>query len=212
MIRAILISCVVLFLGSLTPVWAGPQPPIRIGLLLLAIDAGRDHVRISEAFRVTSPRDLTQLQTRIILPPQAQYVTIHRGFVSSAQTDDGFTGLIPLRGAITEVAYSYALPTGSSEVIARVFPFDVDRMEVVGRGRLFRIAVMRGRELSPVVVGSETLPRWEIRGVPAGQRVVIGLTGLPVTSRWWPSAAAAGLGGILVLGLLKGVTSASQKS
>jgi hypothetical protein len=212
MTRAVLISCIMLILGALTPVWAGPQPLVRISLLLLAIDAGRDHVRISEAFRVTSTRDLTQVRTRIILPPQAQYVTVHRGFVSSTQTGDGFTGLIRLRGPITEVAYSYALPTGSREVIARVFPFDVDRMEVVGRGRHVRLAVMRGRELSPVVVGNETLPRWEIRGVPAGERVVIGLTGLPVTSRWWPSAAAAGLAGILMVGLLKGVTSAPQKS
>ncbi len=203
---------IVSVLCAVTPAWADQHTGIRVGLLLMAIDARPDHVRISEALRVTNAGDPRRVSVEISLPPRAQYVTFHRGVVSPVQTEHGFGGTIPLRRGITEVAYSYAIPTGSREAIVRVLPFDVERMEVVGRGAQVRLADLAGRELTPVIVGGEVLSRWEIRGVRAGQPVVVELAGLPVTSRWWPPGAAGGLAVILALGLLKGVTSASQKS
>lgn len=212
MIIVVILLSMVGTLCVVTPAWAGPHAGLRVGLLLIAIDAQPDHVRVSEALRVTNAGDPRRLSVEIALPSRAQYVTFHRGIAAPVQTQHGFAGTIQLGHGITEVAYSYAVPTGSRDAIVRVLPFDVDRLEVVGRGAQIRLVDPAARELTPVIVGGDVLPRWEVRGVRAGRPILVEMAGLPVTSRWWPIGAAGGLAVILALGLLKGVTFASQKS
>lgn len=168
-----------------------------IGLLLIAVDAQRDHLRVSEALRIANPGSPTVLDLRLSLPEGAQFVTFHRGLVHPMQTAAGFADRLPLRTGITDVVYSYALPSRRRTQIDRDFPLAVQRMEVVVRGRGVRLAVTRGRGLSPLVVGEESLPRWEVAKVTAGDPITITLDALPVSNPWWPYIGAGALGVVL---------------
>lgn len=181
---------------------AAPQTDqIRIGLLLLAIDVHRDHLKISEAVRISNPGPPVALDVQFILPPAAQYVTFHRGLVQPKETARGFSDHLSFRTGLTEVAYSYALPTARRIMIARSFPFRLERMEVVVRGRGVAFAVMAGQPQSPLVISGEQLQRWEVRSVPAGGRIVIALDNLPTTVTWIAPAVALGLALVLGIGL-----------
>lgn len=181
---------------------AAPQTDqVRISLLLLAIDVQRDHVGISEALRISNPGPAVLRDVQFILPPAAQYVTFHRGLVQPKETARGFSDRLVFRTGVTEVAYSYALPTGQRATIARSFPFRLERMEVVVRGRSAAFAMMQGQPLAPLVISGEQLQRWEVRNVPAGGRIVIALDNLPTTVTWIAPAVVLGLALVLGVGL-----------
>jgi hypothetical protein len=174
---------------------------LEIGLLLLAIDAQPDHLRISEGLRVSNPGPPVARDVHITLPPAAVYVTFHRGLPAARVTTSGFTDSVRFPTGVTEIAYSYALPAGRDVVLTRVFPFRAHRVEVVVRGAGVALAVRGGTALPLLQLGSERLVRWELRDVPAGSPVIMALRGLPVTRTWIPAAAAAGLAAVLAAGL-----------
>lgn len=198
-----MIYSLVLFLAlsPMTSAAPAPERDVSIGLLLIAVDAQRDHLRISEALRISNPGRETRVNLRITLPPASQYVTFHRGLVRPVETDDGFRDQVRLRPGLTEVAYSYALPSNRRATLIRAFPLPVRRMEIVARGRGLSLRAGRGQALAPLAVAGEHLPRWEVRTVRAGEGITIVLAGLPVSHPWLPYAAAAVLAGVLVVAL-----------
>lgn len=190
-----------LALSSLTSAASAPRTDVAIGLLLIAVDAQRDHLRISEALRISNPGRETVVDFRISLPPASQYVTFHRGLVRPSETDDGFQDRIRLRPGLTELAYSYAVPSNRRATLIRSFPLPVQRMEIVARGRGISLRAGRGQALAPLAVGAEHLPRWEVRAVGAGESITVVVDGLPVSRPWLPYAAAAILAGALAVSL-----------
>jgi hypothetical protein len=184
---------------------AQPASTLEIGLLLLAIDAQPDHLRISEGLRVSNPGPPVTRDVNITLPPAAAYVTFHRGLPAARVTAAGVMDAVRFPTGVTEIAYSYALPAGRDVVLARVFPFRARRIEVVVRGAGVALAVRGGTALPPLELGSERLGRWELRDVPAGSPVIMTLRGLPVTRTWIPVAVAAGLAAVLAAGLIFGL-------
>lgn len=209
MIYALLL---ILALSSVTSAVAAPRTDVVIGLLLIAVDAQRDHLRISEALRISNPGGETVVDLRITLPPASQYVTFHRGLVRPSETDDGFRDRIRLRPGLTEVAYSYALPSNRRATFIRSFPLPVRRMEIVARGRGISLRAGRGQPLAPLAVAGEHLPRWEVRTVRAGEGVTVVLAGLPVSRPWLPYAAAAVLAGALAVSLCIRLTRAPART
>ncbi|MGH2348820.1 MAG: hypothetical protein ACRDFT_05055 [bacterium] len=175
--------------------------PLELGLILLAIDAQRDHLRISEGLRVSNPGPPVTREVSLTLPPAAVYVTFHRGLPAARVTDAGVTDSIRFPTGVTEIAYSYALPAGRDAVLTRVFPFRAHRIEVVVRGAGVALTVRDGTALPLLQLGSERLARWELRDVPAGVPVIIGLRGLPVTRNWIPVAVAGALALVLAAGI-----------
>jgi hypothetical protein len=199
MIYALLL---ILALSSVTSAVAAPRADVAIGLLLIAVDAQRDHLRISEALRISNPGGETVVDLRITLPPASQYVTFHRGLVRPSETDDGFRDRIRLHPGLTELAYSYAVPSNRRATLIRSFPLPVQRMEIVARGRGISLRAGRGQPLAPLAVAGEHLPRWEVRTVRAGEGVTVVLAGLPVSRPWLPYVSAAILAAALVCGLV----------
>lgn len=193
---------------ALAPIAAAAAPPsappgVDIGLLLLAVDAKRDHLRVSEALRLSNAGPARTLELRFPLPEGAAYLTVHRGVERSVRTAAGFTAVLHVPRGIAEVAYSYALPSGRTAAVARAFPLRVLRLEVVARGRGAEVRLDRGRSVDPVPLGGEALPRWEVRMLPAGEPVTIRLDRLPVSRPWLPASGAVVLAAALGTGLIR---------
>lgn len=176
---------------------AGTDP--SIGLLLIAVDAQRDHLRVSEAMRVVNSGPARELELTITLPPGATYLTFHRGLRRPAAVPGGFRDRLVLGRGVSEVIYSYALPAGREQAVTRAFPLRVERMEVVARGPDLRLTASRGQMVDALIVGGEQLPRWEARGLGAGEPFTFAVRGVPVSRPWLP-AAAAGLFALLLAG------------
>jgi len=172
-----------------------------IGLLLLAIEARRDHLRVSEALRLSNPGAPRDLELTVRLPEGAAYLTFHRGVDHPVRTAEGFTTRLRLPGGLSEIAYSYAVPSGTSTTLVRSFPLRVQRLEVVVRRRGAGLRVDRGRAVEPLVIGGETLSRWEASAVAARVPVTIVLDHLPASRPWIPLAGAGGLAAVLGAGL-----------
>ncbi|HEV8353418.1 MAG TPA: hypothetical protein VGR24_04390 [bacterium] len=181
---------------------AGAAGSPEIGLLLLAIDVQRDHLRISEGMRISNPGPPVTREVRIALPPGAVYATFHRGLPSPREIAGGVVDSVRFQTGITEVAYSYALPAARELALTRVFPFRARRIEVVVRGPGVAVAVRGGRALPALRLGDQELRRWELRDVPAGSPVAVTLRGLPVARTWIPLAVAGALAAILAAGLI----------
>ena len=177
-----------------------------IGLLLIAVDAQRDHLRVSEAMRLVNPGPARELDLTITLPPGAVYLTFHRGLRAPLAVPDGFRDRLTLGRGVREVIYSYALPAGREQALTRAFPLRVERMEIVARGRGVRLTASHGEMLEALLVGGERMPRWEVRGLSAGESVTVMVRGLPVSRPWLP-AAAAGIFAVLLAG---GLTAAAM--
>lgn len=174
---------------------------VTIGLLLLAIDVQRDHVRVSEALRISNAGPRVDAEIAFPLPPAAQYVTFHRGLVGPKETPTGFVDRLHLPPGVSEVAYSYALATGGRAVLNRAFPFPVQRLEIAMRGEGSLVA-MQGQPLPPLTIGDQKVQRWEVHGLPAGKRVTLVLDGLPISRPWMPAAVTLGLAVALAAGLI----------
>lgn len=190
-------------LGALAPAAAqgsASSSQVTIGLLLLAIDVQRDHIRVSEALRISNAGPPIEADVVFALPPAAQYVTFHRGLVAPKETPAGIADRLRIPTGLTEVAYSYALPTGARAILSRTFPFPVQRLEIAMRGR-GRLAAMQGQALPPLSLGNQEVQLWEVRGLPPGERVTLVLDGLPVSRPWMPAAIALGLAVALAAGL-----------
>ena len=183
------------------PTGASPARDLSIGLLLLAIEARRDHLRVSEALRISNPGGSRPLELTIPLPEDAQYLTFHRGLHRPVRTAAGFRARLWIPGGLSEIAYSYAVPSGSSATLVRSFPLPVARLEIVVRGRGAALRADPGRAADPLAVGGETLPRWEVSALAAGIPVTIALHHLPASQPWRPFAAAGGLALVLGSGL-----------
>jgi len=179
-----------------------PPGSLEIGLLLLAIDVQRDHVRVSEGMRVSNPGPPVTREVRVALPPGAVYATFHRGLRSPGEMAGGFADVVRFQTGITELAYSYALPAARELNLTRVFPFRARRIEVIVRGPGVALAVRGGTALPPLRLGDQELLRWELRDVPAGSPVTMMLRGLPVTRSWIPAAVAGALAAVLAAGLI----------
>lgn len=195
-----------LFPAFLTAFWcrpaaAGPGDP-SIGLLLIAVDARRDHLLISEALRIANAGPPRRFDLTVMLPPDAAYLTVQRGLTVPEPVPGGFRDRVALQRGLTEIVYSYALPTGTEQTIVRAFPLAVRRMEVVVRGRGVTLSAPRGRELEALMVGGERLPRWQAPPLAAGQAFAFTLRGLPTSRPWVPAAAAAGFAALLAGGLV----------
>lgn len=185
--------------------------PVSVGLLLVAVDARRDHVRVSEALRISNTGPVVSLELRFALPEDAQYATWHRGLDGAVRTADGFVVRLRLPTGLTEVAYSYALATTTRTSFARAYPLPVRRMEIVARrhqprGKMIRVLATRGQAVPPLVVAGEMLARWELRNLHPGDAVTVILDGLPVSLPWLPPAAAGGLAAALAAGLVLRLT------
>jgi hypothetical protein len=183
---------------------AAMQGDPSIGLLLIAVDAQRDHLRVSEALRVVNPGPPRVEDLMISLPPGAVALTFHRGMDGLQPVPGGFAGRITLASGVREVIYSYALPAGREQRLVRAFPLPVRRVEVVVRGTNVRVAASRGRALQPLDVGGARLPRWEARDLGPGEPLDVDLRGLPVSRPWVPWAAAAVFAALLAGGLAAG--------
>lgn len=203
--RSMLVAIVI----ALAPIAAAaaPSPPappgVDIGLLLLAVDAKRDHLRVSEALRLSNTGPARTLELRVPLPEGAAYLAVHRGIERWLRTAAGFTAVLRVPAGISEVAYSYALPSGRTAVMVRSFPLRVQRLEVVARGRGVGLELDRGGPVDAVLLGAEALPRWEVRALPAGEPVTILLDRLPVSHPWLPAAGASGLAVVLGTALIR---------
>jgi hypothetical protein len=187
---------------------AAGTPSEEIGLLLIAIDAQRDHLRVSEALRLSNTAAARTVTLRLPLPEDAAYLTVHRGAARTVRTPAGFTADVRLPTGLSELAYSYALPAGRAAVISRSYPLRVRRLEIVARGGAVRLAADRGGPGQPVSVDGERLPRWEARDLPAFGAITIRLDGLPVSNparpRWAAALLAAALGADLLRRLRRG--------
>lgn|GEM_PF-1660690 len=203
LLRPLLVGAVVVVV-ALSAAGAVAAPPDRpsIGLLLLAIDARVDHLRVSEALRISNPGRPRSIELRGGLPPGAEYLTFHRGVESYTRTEGGFAARVHLGTGLSEIAYSYALPTRRAAAIARRFPLDVQRLEVVARGGGTRLRLNRGRAIDPIRLDGESVPRWEVRGLPAGETLTLFLDHLPSSRPWLAPAAAALLAVMLSTGLI----------
>ncbi|MDQ7843324.1 MAG: hypothetical protein QN141_06465 [Armatimonadota bacterium] len=195
---ALIIATAVLASGAAAaPARDGPA----IGLLLIAVDAGVDHLRISEAWRVGNPGPPREMVLRGVLPPGAQYLTFHRGVKTFVRTAEGFAAPVRLGSGLSEIAYSYLLPAGATAVVPRRFPLDVRRLEVVARGGRTRLRLDRGHPADPIRLDGQTLPRWEVRDLAADQTLTLLLDHLPASRPWLPGRAAAVLAVALGAGL-----------
>jgi hypothetical protein len=172
-----------------------------IGLLLIAVDAQRDHLRISEALRLVNPGAPRGLDLTLTLPPGALYLTVHRGMDGVRRQPGGFSGRIALGRGAHEVIYSYALPAGREQRLSRSFPLRARRVEIVVRGPRVRVAASRGAALPPIELGGASLPRWEARDIGPGEALEVELGGLPVSRPWFPRAVAAAFAVLLAGGL-----------
>jgi hypothetical protein len=162
---------------------AAAEDPPSIGLLLIAVDVQRDHLRVSEAMRVANDGPLRAIDLTFTLPAGAVYVTEHRGLRVQAFEPGRFRARLTIPRGISEIAYSYALPSGSTQILARTFPLRVQRLEMVIRGRGVRLTASRGGAMAPLDIGGEHLPRWEVLGLRAGD---------PAGPARQPPVAAAG--------------------
>jgi hypothetical protein len=188
-----------------SPVVAQPGEPF-IGLLLIAVDAQRDHLRVSEALRLVNPAFPRAVELEIALPPGAVYFTPHRGIEGLRPTSAGFSGRAVLGRGVHEVIYSYALPAKGEQRFERSFPLHAARLEIVVRGSRVHLAASRGTALPPIGVGGARLPRWEARDLGRGVPIVVDLRGLPVSRPWVPRSAAAVLAVVLAGGLTAAAT------
>jgi hypothetical protein len=195
-----LVVLVALLLAAQGNAAAAEDPP-SIGLLLIAVDVQRDHLRVSEAMRVANDGPLRAIDLTFTLPAGAVYVTEHRGLRVQAFEPGRFRARLTIPRGISEIAYSYALPSGSTQILARTFPLRVQRLEMVIRGRGVRLTASRGGAMAPLDIGGEHLPRWEVLGLRAGDPVMFSLRGLPVSRRWLPPVAAAAFAVVLAGGL-----------
>jgi hypothetical protein len=186
------------------------EPEASIGLLLIAVDVQRDHLRISEALRVVNTSSHPEVDLVITLPPGAAYPTYHRGLRAPVTIPGGFRDRLPPARGVQEVIYSYALPAGRAETIARTFPLRVRRLEIVVRGRGVELGASRGRALEALIVGRDSLPRWEIRDVAAGDAIAFTLRGLPASRPWLPAAGAGSFAVLLAAGLVAAVRDRSR--
>jgi len=203
LLRPLLAGVIIVTVMLSAPAAAAGPPQRRpsIGLLLIAVDAGVDHLRISEAWRVGNPGPPQEVVLRGVLPAGAAYLTFHRGVERFTRTEEGFSARVRLGTGLSEIAYSYALPAGASAVVARKFPLDVGRLEVVVRGGRARLRLDRGNAIDPIQLDGETLPRWGVRALPAQQTLTLFLDRLPASRPWLPRAAAAAFAAILSAGL-----------
>jgi hypothetical protein len=190
-------------LGFTGPTDAAQGEP-SIGLLLIAVDAQRDHLRISEALRLVNPGPPRVVELRVTLPAGAAYLTVHRGMDGLRPAADGFAGRVALARGAREVIYSYALPAGREARVVRSFMLPARRVEVVVRGGRTRLAASRGAALPPLDVGGARLPRWEAYDLAAGEPIEVRLSGLPVSRPWFPPTAAAVFSVLLAGGLAAG--------
>ena len=201
------IAGVALLVLAAVPAGAAPSAAVpretdpSIGLLLLAIEARRDHLRVSEALRLSNPGAPRDLELTVGLPEAAAYLTFHRGVVDAVRTAEGFTTRLRLPGGLSEIVYSYAVPSGTSATLVRSFLLRVQRLEVVVRGRGAGLRVDRGRAAEPLVIGGETLSRWDVSALAARVPVTIVLDHLPASRPWIPLAGAGGLAVVLGSGL-----------
>ncbi len=204
LLRPLLLAILAILLVAVAGASAAPPPAsqVSVGLLLLAIDARRDHLRISEALRISNTGLPKPLTLNVALPASAQYVTFHRGLRRPVETAEGFVDHPLIPTGITEVAYSYAIPSQRRTVVARSFPLRVQRLEIVVRGRGVRLLGMRGQALPPLDVGGESVARWEVTGVGADEPVILVLDDLPTSHPWRPVAASGALAAALCSGLL----------
>lgn len=202
LLRPLFVAALVILVIAAVPVAAAPPAADpSIGLLLVAIEARRDHLRVSEALRVSNPGAPRVLDLTIRLPEGAAYLTFHRGVDHPVRTADGFTAPLPVPGGLSEIAYSYAVPTGSTATLVRSFPLRVARLEIVVRGRGAELRVDRGAAVEPLAAGGETLSRWEVSALAARAPVTIILDHLPVSRPWRPVAGAGALALFLGSGL-----------
>ena len=192
------LGLIVLVLGAQTVANAAAGEP-SVGLLLIAVDAQRDHLRISEALRIVNDGPPREMELLFPLPAGAVYLTVHRGVRTFALDAGGFRAQVRIPRGVGELAYSYALPAGSSRMLERTFPLRVQRLEMVARGRGVMLAASRGGAVAPLRVGGESLPRWEVRAIAAGEPVAFSLRGLPVSRRWF-AGSAAGVFAVVLLG------------
>jgi len=151
--------------------------------------------------RLVNPGPRRVLDLAITLPPGAMYLTIHRGLQQPAAVPGGFRERVELPRGISEVVFSYALPAGRERAVTRVYPLRVERLEIVARGRGVGLDASRGQMAGELTVGGERLPRWEIRGLSAGQPFMFTVRGLPVSRPWLPPAAAGIFAALLAGGL-----------
>ncbi len=197
-----LMSAVVLVLMFAHAATAASAPPrISIGLLLVAVDAQRDHLRVSEALRLSNPGPAAVLDLAVALPAGSQYVTFHRGLVRPVESPTGFRDRLMAPHGLLEIAYSYALPAEARTQVGRAFPLPVQRMEIVVRGGGVRLWADHGQALPPLTVGGETLPRWDAGRLRAEETITFVLDHLPVSRPWLPPAAAGALAAVLATGL-----------
>jgi len=200
--RRLLLIAPLLLAASAAPARAeGGGADASIGLLLIAVDAQRDHLRVSEAMRLVNPGPRRVLDLTITLPPGATFLTIHRGLHQPAALPDGFRERVVLPRGISEVVFSYALPAGRVRAVTRAYPLSVQRLEIVARGRGVGLIASRGEMADALTVGGERLPRWEIRGLRAGEPFTFTMRGLPVSLPWLPPAAAGIFAALLAGGL-----------
>lgn len=204
MIRAALLVMLIILPGAAAA--AASPGEVSVGLLLVAVEARRDHVRISEALRISNAGPPVPLDLRVALPGGAQYLTLHRGLDEAVRTPEGFTVRLHLERGLTEIAYSYALATTTRTSFARAYPLPVRRMEIVARGSPggagLRLLATRGQAGPPLLVAGERLLRWEVPALPAGAAVTVTLDGLPVSRLWLPAAGASALAAVLAAGLI----------
>ena len=194
----------VLFLAGGAAQSHAQEAGVSIGLLLIAVDAQRDHLRVSEAMRLVNPGPARNLDLTIKLPPGAVLLTFHRGLDAPRAVPGGFRDRLKLGRGALDVIYSYAVPAGRAQELTRAFPMPVRRLEIVLTGRGAHLSASRGRAVGALAVGSDRLPRWEVRELGAGQSVTLMLRGLPVSRPWLPPAAAAIFAAVLAGGLAAG--------
>lgn len=195
-----LLVLIVLLLSAQTAAKAAVTQP-SVGLLLIAVDAQRDYLRISEALRMVNGGPPREMDLLFPLPAGAVYLTAHRGVRTPALEAGGFRARLTIPRGVSEIAYSYALPAASTRMLERTFPLPVQRLEMIVRGRGVMLAASRGGAVEPLQVGGESLSRWEVRAVAAGEPIAFSLRGLPISRRWFPPAAAGALAAVLLGGL-----------
>lgn len=187
------------------PADAGQGEP-SIGLLLIAVDAQRDHLRVSEALRLVNSGPPRPVDLKITLPPGAVYLTAHRGIDGLQPIPGGFSGRVVLGRGVHEVIYSYALPATRDHRLERAFPLHAARVEIVVGGPRVQFTASRGTALPPLTVGGESLLRWEARDLSPGVPIAVDLRGLPVSRPWVPRTAAAAFAAMLAGGLTAAAT------
>lgn len=205
MIRAALLVALTILPATATAAPAVFPDEVSVGLLLIAVEVRRDHLRISEALRISNAGPPARFDLRVPLPEGAEYLSLHRGLDEAVRTPDGFTVRLRVERGLTEIAYSYALATTTRTSFARAYPLPVRRMEIVARGggrSGIRLLATRGRLLPPLAVAGEQLPRWEVPPLPAGAAVTVTLDGLPSSRPWLPAAGALGLAAVLAARLI----------